>query len=218
MTTVSDNQLLTLYNTIKDFYNSVDLLPFHGWHHVEFVYRKAKVFADTMDADINITQSAALVHDLNYVEVSDEWSPPNKGESIRQTILKICDYNDSTIQKIEEIVITADISVRGQHDLSPEAMALSDADTLFKALPVITPVFTARFMAQTNYGLRTLADKILSEQKPLLDKGNYFYSNLGKRKYEAWAQDNMKIWENINKSLADPEIISMLNYAGVNVE
>src|SRR5262249_55604962 len=42
-------------------------LPFHGWHHVDFVRRKAVQFAAKNGSDGTVVEVAALVHDLNYL-------------------------------------------------------------------------------------------------------------------------------------------------------
>jgi len=59
-------ELLT--SKIKAIYlENKDKLPFHGWHHVSFVHKKALEFAKDTGADQFLVESAALVHDLNYI-------------------------------------------------------------------------------------------------------------------------------------------------------
>jgi len=218
MSIISCEQLNSLYTHTKTIYESVDDLPFHGWHHINFVYKKAKIFAQDLNADINLTQSAALLHDLNYIKTPQKWSPPSEGISLRQDALTACGYLNNIQNDIENIIISADISTRRNSNLSKEAMALSDADTLFKALPIVTPIFTSRFMDQTQYSMRKLCDKILSEQRPLIEDGIYFYSDLANSQYLDWAQQNIRLWENIQNCLYDNDIIDMLNQINVNAD
>jgi hypothetical protein len=55
--------------------------------------------------------------------------------------------------------------------ISLEAQALSDADTLFKVLPITPVVLAHRYLAENGVTLRELADKIVGEQRPVHDSG-----------------------------------------------
>jgi len=162
------------------------------------------------------TQSAALVHDLNYLAHAGVWTPPSSGESLRLQTLSKAGYTPAQTAQIEETIIAAETACRGKNSLTPEMMALSDADTLFKALPTTAPIFAARFMQQNNYSVTRLARKIVAEQVPLLEQDIYFYSDLARRKYTAWAKANLAVWQYVEESLADPDILKMLEQAGVN--
>ena len=149
-------------------------LPFHGWHHIFFVRKQALRFCAELKADPFLVEIAALVHDLNYVAKTD--SGVAGGKDLRTTILQTCGLDQEIIGKIEDIVCYGDISTRDS-DISPEAQALSDGDTLFKTLP-ITPILFARlFMEEKNTKLEKMARRIVEIQRPLFDQELYFYSN-----------------------------------------
>ncbi len=54
-------ELKTLYQKHTKY------LLFHGWHHINFVVKKTIEFANSIKANVFIAQTAALVHDLNYI-------------------------------------------------------------------------------------------------------------------------------------------------------
>lgn len=61
MSPITDQHRDIVFTAVRDLYHNSDDLPFHGWHHIEFVYRKSAVFAVDLGADSNLTQVAALV-------------------------------------------------------------------------------------------------------------------------------------------------------------
>jgi uncharacterized protein len=191
-------------------------MPFHGWHHVKFVATNARFFAHELEADGAKCEIAALVHDVNYL-VSAQ-SNATAGEQLRRVILRDVGLSDAEIASIEEIVITAETQVRDE-DISREAMALSDADTLFKALPITPVVLAPLYMRETGRTLRQLAEKIVSEQIPLRDNGIYFYSESAKKKYEQWGDVNLALWSSILDGLDDPSVLEVVQevsrYTGI---
>ncbi len=211
--TVTIEQRDRVYAAVDTVYKEAGDLPFHGWHHIVFVYRKSAVFADDLGADIALTQMAALVHDLNYLAEKGVFTHPVAGQTIRQKILSDCGLSFEVIETIENIVITAEIG-KGHDGLSLEAKALSDADTLFKALPVTPILFASRFITQTNYNIRKLAAKVISDQKTLIESDTYFYSHKAKTMYKAWAKTNLDLWQSVVESFADPDVINLLQQAG----
>ncbi|HEY1096638.1 MAG TPA: HD family phosphohydrolase [Alphaproteobacteria bacterium] len=213
--TITTDQLQALYKTVKELYASVDDLPFHGWHHIEFVYTKTAIFADDLGANKNLAQAAALVHDLNYLAKRNQWSSPEAGQEIREEILHECGFSAALIGLIENIVLTGELNRGGDH-LSLEAKALSDADCLFKILPTTPVMFAPRFIAQNNSSIRKLSGRIVGEQSKLVDQDIYFYSALAKKDYMRWARLNLDIWQAVQESLADPSIVKMLEQAGIN--
>src|SRR5205807_1571057 len=60
-------------------------LPFHGWHHVSFVRAKAVRFALANGSDAGVVETAALVHDLNYLVRRN--SPAAAGREPRLRVL-----------------------------------------------------------------------------------------------------------------------------------
>jgi uncharacterized protein len=183
-------------------------LQFHGWHHVSFVRSKAARFAVLNGAEVSVVETAALVHDVNYLVRRN--SAASAGGRLRLAILTRAGVADHVAAWIERIVVEAEMATRGR-DISLEAQALSDADTLFKALPV-TPVMLAhRYLEENNIGLRELANKIVGEQQGVHDDGFYFYNPEAAAMYARWATANLQLWQCIQESLDDADVTELLN-------
>ncbi len=181
---------------------------FHGWHHINFVFKRSKIFAQDLGADVFLAQSAALVHDLNYFVKETH---AKYGAEFRKDVLKKCGYSDSEMEIIEEIILSEEIEDRKVDSvLSLEAQAFSDADTLFKALPFTPILFASKHIEENNQNIRELAEQIVSQQKNLLEGGVYFYSDLAKEKYSHWAKINIELWKNVLLSLEDEDMVEIL--------
>lgn len=58
-----------LKEILEEAYNTIHTpLPFHGMHHLQFVAKKAIIFATELHADTFLVESAAWIHDLNYLK------------------------------------------------------------------------------------------------------------------------------------------------------
>lgn len=207
---VENQKLNALEGSLETLYKekSRDLL-FHGWHHITFVQKKAIIFAKELGADQGIVEAAALTHDLNYVA---KGSHPSDGKELRETFLKKAGYSTEEIEQIEAIVLEEHTAERG-NDISGEAKALSDADTLFKALPFTPILFASKYIAETQTDIVKLASKIVEEQNHLMEQGIYFYTESAREKYLGWAKVNLQLWNNVAESLRDPEIQEVLDIA-----
>jgi uncharacterized protein len=182
-------------------------LPFHGWHHVHFVRTKAGEFARSNGSDPAVVETAALVHDLNYIVLRN--SAAAAGRDLRMGTLAKAGVAEAVAERIDEIVGEAEMSTR-HRDISLAAQALSDADTLFKALPV-TPVMLAhRYLSENGITLRELAHKIVGEQRGVHDAGFYFYSPEAKAMYSHWAAANLDLWQCVVEALDDPSVGQLL--------
>jgi uncharacterized protein len=208
---MEDSKLTALRTKLDSLYNQhKEEMLFHGWHHIAFVSKKAKEFAKSINADAFLSESAAYVHDLNYlVEINSE---PEKGAELRTQILSECGYSEEERTRIEQIVMEEHTATRGAR-LSPEGMALSDADTLFKALPITPILFASKYIQENKVDIEKLSKKVVDEQKPLLDKGIYFYTDLAKSRYLSWAICNLALWENVRESLEDEDVQELLALA-----
>jgi uncharacterized protein len=189
-----------------------DNLPFHGWHHVNFVTTKAIQFARARGADQYLVATAALVHDFNYLVRKN--SAPAAGRRLRREFLTKAGYNADEINRIEGIISEAHTATRTE-SISLEGSALSDADTLFKALPMTPVVFSHLYLTENGIGLRELGRKILSEQAPLVERDIYFYDPDLSSRYLPWARTNILLWQQIMASLDDPDVMSLLDAVGV---
>jgi uncharacterized protein len=197
---------------LEELYRKSNALPFHGWHHVQFVRDKALQFAQSINADLLIVELAALTHDLNYiVEINSE---PDAGANLRKALLEDAGFGESEICIIERVILEAHTKNRVKQEAAQmldESKALSDADTLFKALP-ITPVFFAcRYLTENGISLSDLAYKITTEQNPLMDKSEYFYTPLAREYYGKWAQTNLDLWNNVTDALKDRDVQLLLS-------
>ncbi|RSD19504.1 HD domain-containing protein [Amycolatopsis eburnea] len=183
-------------------------LQFHGWHHVSFVRAKAGHFARHNGADPAVVEVAALVHDVNYLVLRN--SPASAGRNLRLEILAGCGVPPRVSRWIDEIVDEAEMATRGR-DISLEAQALSDADTLFKALPVTPVVLAHRYLRENGLSLRELADKIVGEQCDVHDEGYYFYNPEAAATYSRWATANLQLWQCIKEAVDDPTVVELLD-------
>ena len=185
-----------------------DRLPFHGWHHVTFVRAKSVEFAEVNGADVAVVETAALVHDVNYIVQRN--STAAAGRRLRLEILAKAGVIRPIAGWIDRIVREAEMAAR-HRDISLEAQALSDGDTLFKALPVTPVVLAHRYLAETGVSLRELADKIVSEQQGVHADGYYFYNPDAAATYNRWAATNLQLWQCIKESLDDPTVEQLLH-------
>ncbi len=190
-------ELRTLYASYTD------TLLFHGWHHVRFVVRKSLEFAKELEVDMELVEAAALTHDLNYL--TDTTSMVDAGARLRSEQLAKVGYSPKEIAIIEETVHAASTEHRDAN-IADLAKALSDADALFKVLPVGPMILSARFIAETKVDLRKWADRIIREQQPLLEGGIYFYTQTAKERYLEWAKLNLEWVAMVQRSLDDPDI------------
>ncbi|WP_245614336.1 HD family phosphohydrolase [Actinokineospora inagensis] len=182
-------------------------LPFHGWHHVSFVRDKAVEFATLNGSDVPVVETAALVHDVNYLVRRN--STAAAGSGLRMAILAEAGIRPAVAEWVDALVDEAEMRTRDR-DISLEAQALSDADTLFKALPVTPVVLAHRYLSENGVSLRELADKIVGEQRAPLDEGFYFYSPAAAAAYSRWATANLELWRCIKESLDDPTVERLL--------
>lgn len=185
-------------------------LLFHGWHHIVFVARKAVEFAEELGVDKNLIEATALTHDLNYLV--DTTSGPELGATLRQKYLGGAGFSGEEIARIEAIVREEFIGTRDAN-ISDEAKALSDADSLFKVMPLNPVLFSSKFITETKTDLHEWSARIIRQQKPLLDQGIYFYTETAKRKYTAWAEVDLQLVEQVAEALEDPAIVEMLAIA-----
>lgn len=204
-----DARVEELERAIRKMYSSAgDSLPFHGWHHVNFVTTKALEFAQARDADPSIVATAALVHDLNYLVRKD--SAPEAGRILRHKFLADVGYDAAEIKRVEQIINEAHTATRTAN-ISPEGSALSDADTLFKVLPMTPVVFSHLYLTENDISLRELGRKILREQLPLVERDIYFYDRQLREQYLPWARTNILLWQQIMASLDDPDVLTLLD-------
>lgn len=199
----------SLHRRVQLLYSAMaDEVPFHGWSHVAFVESKAVEFAAELGADPVITRVAALTHDLNYLVGPN--TAATDGDPLRTKLLGDVGASRSTANRINAIVAEAETATRGA-DISAEAKALSDGDTVFKALPVTPVVLAPLYLAENGVSVRVLANKILSEQEPLFSDGIYFYSTSARNRYSRWAEANLQLWRCIAESMDDADVERLVN-------
>ncbi|HEV2403541.1 MAG TPA: HD domain-containing protein [Candidatus Saccharimonadales bacterium] len=176
-------------------------LLFHGWHHIYFVAKKAVEFANELDVNKEIVEAAALTHDLNYI-VDVRAQGPEAGTALRTKYLKEAGFSESEISEINKIVLEEHTAYR-HANISDAAKVLSDADSLFKVMPINPVLFSSKFITETKSDLRAWATRIINEQKPLMEQGIYFYTDIAKCKYTAWAETDLELVEQVLEALDD---------------
>jgi uncharacterized protein len=182
-------------------------LPFHGWHHIRFVREKAMEFAARNGSDVRFVGCAALVHDVNYIV--NRGSSAAAGRKLRMELVTAAGGSPELACRMDRLVCEAEIGVRDEN-ISLEAQALSDADTLFKALPITPVVLAHRYLSETGVSLRGLARKIVGDQRRALDEGFYFYDRDAAANYSGWALANLTLWQCVLESLDDPVVTELL--------
>ena len=201
----------TLATNLEKIYEerSADLL-FHGWHHIFLAAKKIVVFAEELGVDKELAEATALVHDLNYiVEVNSE---PEVAEEMRADYLREAGFSDAEVSTIEEAIMESH-TARRHANISDLAKALADADNIFKVMPVTPMLFSSHYITENKVDLHKWAAKIIAEQKPLLDQDIYFYTKTAKEKYDEWAKVNLRLVEQIQEALTDPDIVETLDIA-----
>lgn len=88
-----------------------------------------------------------------------DYNSPEEGIDVRTHFLKEARYTDEEIEKIEQIVMEINTWSRDE-SISPEAKALSDADMLFKCLPITPLLYSSKNIWQKQVNL----SKILRKQ------------------------------------------------------
>jgi len=78
-------------------------------------------------------------------------SAPEAGRQLRKGYLQNAGFESSDIERVEEIINETRTATRSG-SISPEGAALSDADTLFKALPMTPVVFSHLYLTKTGSG------------------------------------------------------------------
>jgi uncharacterized protein len=210
---IDSKALETLRERVHELYKGRNRdVPFHGLHHLEFVARKSVTFAAELGADNGLTVAAAYTHDLNYLV--DVKTGAESGSDARRYLLEDIGLSEPIARRVDKIVLEAETAVRSS-TISIEGQALSDADTLFKALPITPVILAPLYMRETGLTLRELAKKIVSEQVPLRDNEIYFYSPSARAKYSSWGNINLDLWTNILSSLDDPDVESVLSLMGI---
>lgn len=178
-------------------------LLYHGWPHAYFVTKHAMQFARNHAADEAVVGSAALVHDLNYLVRPN--SEPTAGVGLITVRMLAAGFSNAQVKTAVRIIDEANLSTRGP-EISIEAACLSDADTLFKALP-FTPILLApAYLIENGVTLRELAVQIVREQVARLEDGYYFYFSEAKDRYEVWARENIAMWQRVSDALNDDEL------------
>lgn len=182
-------------------------LLYHGWHHITFVRKKSLEFAEQIKANKFMVEAAALTHDINYIAKIN--SQPEAGTKLRKTILNKTGFTEEEIKKIESIITESHTANRNKK-ITPEGMALSDADTLFKSLPITPIIFAQKYITQNKVDIYKLAHKITSEQNPLIKQNIYFYTKHAKKTYLNWAKCNLQLWNNVIEALNDKDVKELL--------
>jgi uncharacterized protein len=208
---ISQRTQLLSENLKKLYYEKAADLLFHGWHHIYLTAKKAPEFAEEFpDVDKELVEAAALTHDLNYIVETN--SGPEAGERLRAQYLQEAGFNPKEIAYIESVVMEENTATRDAN-ISDAAKALSDADSLFKIMPLTPIIFSSHYIVENRVDIHQWADKIINEQASLMEQGIYFYTKAANEKYLQWAKTDLELVKQVKESLEDPAIKEMLEIA-----
>ena len=195
----------------KLYYEKAADLLFHGWHHIYLTAQKSVEFAEEFpEVNKELVEAAALVHDLNYVVKTN--TKPEAGQQLRSQYLQSVNFSPDEISHIESLILEAHTATRSAN-ISNAAKALSDADSLFKVMPLTPIIFSSHYIVENKVDIRKWADKIITEQTPLMEQGIYFYTKSANEKYLQWARTGLELVKQVRDSLEDPAIKEMLDIA-----
>lgn len=210
---MNESQIASIRRMVETLYSNQsgkNEIKFHGLPHINFVCAKAIHFAKMNGANLNLVNVSALLHDLNYVEARD--SKVEIGRRVRSDILTTVGVEDAEISKIEDIICSADITSQIAAE-SLEAQALSDADTLFKILPITPVLFSHHYLNENSVSIGELARKIIKFQVKKFENGSLFYNKSAYEKYRKWADANYKLWTQILECEEDNDIAKLISSA-----
>lgn len=221
-TRIPSGNLIDLEKYVRELYDANALkVPFHGWDHTNYVRNKALDFAAELEAEEDLVEAAALVHDLNHVV--SPGSSVDEGSAQRREVLARAGFTVEHQDHIEVAIHDAHTSNRSDAymsargvPISAEAKALSDADTLFKVEPATLFLFSHKYPIETGISVRAMADKILGEQCPLIDGGVYFYSQTAKQLFAETARVNIDFWKILRSRLDDPDVVELIHSRGID--
>jgi uncharacterized protein len=208
---ISKRNTILAENLKKLYYEKAADLLFHGWHHIYLTAKKAPQFAEEFpEVDKELVEAAALVHDLNFVVKTH--TEPEVGAALREQYLKETGFDAKEIAYIETLVIEAHTGTRDAN-ISNAAKALSDADSLFKIMPLTPIIFSSHYIVENKVDIHEWARKVLDEQIPLMEQGIYFYTKQANEKYLHWAKTDLELVKQVKESLEDPDIKEVLEIA-----
>ncbi len=131
-------------------------------HHITLVVKNAKNLAKILDADEEISELAALLHDYASI-INIEWYPEHHIHSARlaKEILSNLNYSPVTIQRVQESIITH----RGSQNLQPltkESIVLANADAMahFQGIDSLFYLAYVQHKKEINDGRKWILDKL----------------------------------------------------------
>lgn len=201
-----------LFQAMYDYHHNEIVksrLSFHGWHYVSFILKKAEKFAKELGADTEKTLISALTYGL-FTRTSPSLTPTD----VRGQVIKIIVDSGYDMALAEEIIMMNErIQLPGRlsRELTNEEKALSDAVCLYRILPVTPVLFSSKYMEQADIMLEELAHRILNEQFGALKTDRLFYTKSAKKEYTKWAETNIRLWQNIEEAMLDPDIRGLVD-------
>lgn len=179
-----------LRSRIESLYKGTEArLPFHGWHHVNFVAEKGKEFAFIEQQRLHLrgklvfdenlpyfVEAIGLVHDLNYLVAVNSAEPA--AETLRRQILHASGYEREEVQRIEDVIQNRDKD-------SFIAHCFLDADKAAKFDLKLRELTEGQFIIEQGITDHVLARSIYKEQvRPVLfGKRPLFHTNVAHVQY-----------------------------------
>lgn len=118
-------------------------------HHIVYVVKYAKLLAEKLNADMEIVEIAALLHDYAGIKDSSMTKEHHiHGAAEAERILNEYGYPEDRIQKVKDCILTHRGSVLMER-LAPEAECIASAD----AMTHVFQIPSLLHLAYVNHGL-----------------------------------------------------------------
>ena len=165
--------------------NSVDnVYGIGAWsHHIKSVVENALILAKEYDADLEIVELAALLHDVASVTKEEYYEEHNViGAKIAEELLTELKYPKEKIEHIKKCIINHRAS-KIINKLTAEEICVADADAMahFDNIPSLFSMVYKEKKMSIEDGEKFVKDKLQRSYNKLSNKSKEFY----KLKYES---------------------------------
>ncbi|MFC1686362.1 HD domain-containing protein [Patescibacteria group bacterium] len=152
-------------------------------HHIVTVVKYAKSLAKKLDADMEIVEISALLHDIASISNPD-WVEDHHihGTKLAEEVLKKYNYPQEKIEKVKHCILTHRGSKKIKREtIEAEIVASADAMAHFDNIPALMKVAFQVKEMDTDEGAKWVLDKIERSWKKLMPEAK----EMMKEKYEA---------------------------------
>lgn len=150
-------QITSLIQQKSNEYQANDPGNYNFWDgHLKYVYREATNLAQEYDADLEIVQLGALLHDIAQIERGEKKDHEIYGREIAERILREYGYPEDRLQRVLGCVLHHRSSKNAENI---EELCVADADILahFDNIPML---FDAAYGVHKMVGLENVRKHI----------------------------------------------------------